>query len=126
MLMLANLIAAVCDVLQHCRYFRHPGYFGFMLWALGMQLLLVNPLCILAFTAVVLSWPYPPLCLAAWQRHHDVKLSKVCCASPQLCRFFSERIAVEEDQLLSFFGSSYMDYAKQTPIRIPFVAGLYT
>ena len=61
----ANVAAAVCDVDQHCRVFRHPGYFGFMLWALGMQLLLVNPLCILAFTAVVLSWPDPPCALLA-------------------------------------------------------------
>ena len=50
-----------------CRYLRHPGYFGFMLWALGMQCLLVNPVCIVAFTAVVLIWPEVSIlaCLAA-------------------------------------------------------------
>jgi protein-S-isoprenylcysteine O-methyltransferase len=32
---------------------RHPGYLGFALWAVGTQLLLVNPLCCCLFVAVV-------------------------------------------------------------------------
>ena len=35
------------------RYCRHPGYFGWFVWVLGTQLVLVNPVCTVAFTAVV-------------------------------------------------------------------------
>lgn len=36
-----------------CRVFRHPGYLGWMLWAIGTQVLLINPFCTLAFAVVV-------------------------------------------------------------------------
>ena len=36
-----------------CRYCRHPGYLGWFVWAVGTQLLLVNPLCLTGFSYVV-------------------------------------------------------------------------
>mmetsp|Transcript_15289 Transcript_15289/g.38890 ORF Transcript_15289/g.38890 Transcript_15289/m.38890 type:complete len:198 (+) Transcript_15289:181-774(+) len=38
------------------RHFRHPGYLGWTIWAVGTQVLLVNPVCILAFA--LLSWRF--------------------------------------------------------------------
>ncbi len=35
------------------RYIRHPGYLGFLLWCVGTQLLLVNPVSCITFTIVV-------------------------------------------------------------------------
>ncbi|KAJ1960006.1 farnesyl cysteine-carboxyl methyltransferase [Dipsacomyces acuminosporus] len=35
------------------RYERHPSYVGFFLWAVGLQLMLKNPLSLLAFTLVL-------------------------------------------------------------------------
>jgi uncharacterized membrane protein len=32
---------------------RHPSYFGFYYWALGSQLMMMNPVCIVAFTGVL-------------------------------------------------------------------------
>lgn len=37
-------------------WLRHPGYAGWMLWAVGTQLLLVNPLCALGFGAA--AWRF--------------------------------------------------------------------
>lgn len=36
-----------------CSCVRHPGYLGWMLWAIGTQLVLVNPICLIAFTIIV-------------------------------------------------------------------------
>lgn len=35
-------------------FLRHPAYFGFFWWSVGTQLLLANPLCLLAYTGA--SW----------------------------------------------------------------------
>ncbi|KAI3436694.1 hypothetical protein D9Q98_006109 [Chlorella vulgaris] len=37
-------------------WMRHPGYAGWMVWALGTQLLLCNPLCTAGFAAA--SWQF--------------------------------------------------------------------
>lgn len=37
----------------HRRYIRHPGYLGWLVWAVGTQVMLVNPLCTLLFAVVV-------------------------------------------------------------------------
>ena len=34
---------------------RHPGYAGWVMWAIGTQVLLCNPICIVLFTYLV-SW----------------------------------------------------------------------
>ena len=36
-----------------CRHIRHPGYLGFLVWCVGTQLLLVNPVCCMVFALVV-------------------------------------------------------------------------
>ena len=36
-----------------CRHIRHPGYLGFLVWCVGTQLLLVNPICCVVFALVV-------------------------------------------------------------------------
>lgn len=38
------------------RWVRHPSYLGFMLWALGTQLILGNPICLAAFAKVLLGF----------------------------------------------------------------------
>ena len=35
------------------RYLRHPGYAGWLLWVIGTQALLANPLCLVAFPIMV-------------------------------------------------------------------------
>ncbi|TKY71530.1 Protein-S-isoprenylcysteine O-methyltransferase B [Spatholobus suberectus] len=35
------------------RYIRHPGYCGFLLWSVGTQIMLCNPISTIAFAAVV-------------------------------------------------------------------------
>lgn len=35
------------------RYLRHPGYSGWLLWAIGTQILLCNPICTIAFAVIV-------------------------------------------------------------------------
>eukprot|EP00891_Asterochloris_glomerata_P002489 jgi/Astpho2/2489/Aster-04210 len=38
------------------RYIRHPGYLGWLIWAIGTQLILVNPLCAAGF--ICTSWKF--------------------------------------------------------------------
>nr|KYP51104.1 Protein-S-isoprenylcysteine O-methyltransferase B [Cajanus cajan] len=35
------------------RYIRHPGYCGFLIWSIGTQIMLCNPISTFAFAAVV-------------------------------------------------------------------------
>ncbi|XP_066253951.1 protein-S-isoprenylcysteine O-methyltransferase [Euwallacea similis] len=37
-------------------YFRHPSYVGWFYWAIGTQIILLNPLCIVAYAVV--SWMF--------------------------------------------------------------------
>ena len=37
--------------------------------------------------------------------------------------FFNSRINIEEELLYEFFGDEYRNYAKKTPILIPFIKG---
>lgn len=37
-------------------YLRHPAYFGFFWWSVGTQVLLANPLCLVAYTAA--TWHF--------------------------------------------------------------------
>lgn len=69
---------------------RHPSYWAFFWWALGTQCLLLNPISIVLFAAM-------------------------------LWKFFNDRIEVEEQYLLEFFGQDYEDYKKSVPVRIPFI-----
>jgi len=38
------------------RYLRHPSYFGWFWWSIGLQVLLLNPVCTLAYAAA--SWRF--------------------------------------------------------------------
>lgn len=45
-------------------YFRHPSYFGFFIWSIGTQVLLINPVCTVGYTVVTWRFfrdriPYP-------------------------------------------------------------------
>lgn len=75
------------------RYFRHPAYFGWFYYAVSSQLILWNPVCTVLYAAV--TW-----------------------------KFFSDRIPDEERALRSdkFFGDKYVEYAKRTPVGIPFIS----
>jgi protein-S-isoprenylcysteine O-methyltransferase len=37
------------------KFIRHPGYAGWILWAMGTQLILCNPMCTVLFAGVVRS-----------------------------------------------------------------------
>ena len=37
-------------------HFRHPSYAGWFMWSLGSQLILVNPICLLAYAYVSFSF----------------------------------------------------------------------
>ena len=39
--------------ITHHRVIRHPGYLGWMVWAIGTQVLLLNPLSTVLFTIMV-------------------------------------------------------------------------
>jgi protein-S-isoprenylcysteine O-methyltransferase len=38
------------------RWVRHPGYAGWLIWAVGTQLLLCNPLCLVGFAAAAIRF----------------------------------------------------------------------
>ncbi|XP_073002297.1 probable protein-S-isoprenylcysteine O-methyltransferase isoform X2 [Typha latifolia] len=38
------------------RFMRHPGYCGFFIWAVGTQVMLCNPVCVVSFTLV--TWKF--------------------------------------------------------------------
>lgn len=69
---------------------RHPSYFGFFWWALGTQMILLNPISFLLFTAI-------------------------------LWNFFRQRIKMEEEYLIKFFGDDYIKFRNRVPVRIPFI-----
>ena len=69
---------------------RHPSYFGFFLWSVGIEIMCVNPLCIIAFTFI-------------------------------LFKFFKNRIKIEEEYLIRFFGMEYINYRREVGALIPFV-----
>lgn len=37
-------------------HIRHPSYIGFFVWTLGMQLVMGNPICLVAFSRVLLDF----------------------------------------------------------------------
>nr|CAB3485668.1 unnamed protein product [Digitaria exilis] len=73
------------------RFMRHPGYFGFLLWAVGTQVMLCNPVSTVAFTYVL--WRF---------------------FSKRIHRY-------EEYFLRQFFGSEYEEYALRVYSGLPFI-----
>ena len=35
---------------------RHPSYFGFFLWSVGIEVMCINPLCIIGFTYILFNF----------------------------------------------------------------------
>ena len=69
---------------------RHPSYFGFYLWSVGIEIMCCNPICTVAFAVVLFN-------------------------------FFKNRILIEEQLLIQFFGEEYLEYKKKVGILIPFI-----
>ena len=69
---------------------RHPSYFGFYLWSVGIEIMCCNPICTIAFIII-------------------------------LFKFFKNRILIEEQLLIQFFGEEYLEYKKKVGILIPFI-----
>ncbi|CAI5998777.1 unnamed protein product [Closterium sp. NIES-65] len=86
------------------RWVRHPDYTGCFMWSIATQLVLVNPLCTLAFALV--SWRF----FAARIPYEEFYLH----------HFFG--LDYEEFYLHQFFGLEYARYAASVPSGIPFVS----
>ena len=86
---------------------RHPSYFGFFWWALGTQLVLGNHFCFAAYAVVL--WNF-------FSHRTMRKSNDAVCRGTSLIQ-----IADEERHLISFFGPSYEEYRRRTPILIPFI-----
>ena len=69
---------------------RHPSYFGFFIWSVGIEIMCVNPLCTIAFAYI-------------------------------LFKFFKNRIELEEEYLIRFFGMEYIKYRREVGCLFPFV-----
>eukprot|EP01092_Planopodium_desertum_P016588 TRINITY_DN92921_c0_g1_i1.p1 TRINITY_DN92921_c0_g1~~TRINITY_DN92921_c0_g1_i1.p1 ORF type:complete len:136 (-),score=9.03 TRINITY_DN92921_c0_g1_i1:407-754(-) len=72
------------------RYMRHPGYFGWFWWCVGMQILICNPVCAIGFFYYIRLW------------FKD--------------RIEDEESEMERPD---FFGDQYKEYKKKTPTYIP-------
>ena len=91
-------------------------------------MLLMNPVCLTGFSFVVSKQS----CKVPMVPPHGIKgppnelvryIPSTNCKifGMQAWKFFSERVAIEEQQLQRFFGNSYKTYAAQTPTLIPFI-----
>ncbi len=96
-------------------FVRHPGYLGWLLWSVGTQVLLQNPLSAPMFAYVVRRW------LVHARARRALTPGRCLCAWTQSWRFFARRIPFEEARLREFFGRWYDDYAARTPTYIPFI-----
>lgn len=74
------------------RYIRHPGYLGWFWWAVGTQILLFNPVCIVGYA------------YAAWLFFRE------------RIQYEEELLASKE-----MFGDKYKEYRSKTPTYIPFI-----
>ena len=69
---------------------RHPSYFGFFIWSVGIEIMCVNPICTVAFAFI-------------------------------LFKFFKNRIELEEEYLIRFFGMEYIKYRREVGCLFPFI-----
>ena len=35
---------------------RHPSYFGFFIWSVGIEIMCINPICTIAFTVILFNF----------------------------------------------------------------------
>ena len=61
-----------------CRYIRHPGYLGWLIWATGTQLILVNPLCAAGFICTV---RFQQNCKCCADAPHEIAAGSIRCLS---------------------------------------------
>ncbi|ERN07365.1 hypothetical protein AMTR_s00019p00236540 [Amborella trichopoda] len=67
---------------------RHPGYSGFFIWAMGTQIMLCNPICMVAYTVVTWNFfakriPYEEFFLREFFGHHyEEYAQRVCSGLP--------------------------------------------
>ena len=69
---------------------RHPSYFGFFIWSVGIEIMCVNPICTIGFAYI-------------------------------LFLFFKDRIELEEEYLIRFFGMEYIKYRREVSSLMPFI-----
>ncbi|GAV07865.1 hypothetical protein RvY_17648-2 [Ramazzottius varieornatus] len=54
----------------------------------------------------------------------QIALQNPLCALAYFCgaqRFFAERVAYEEERLVDFFGTRYVEYRRRVPLLLPFI-----
>ena len=90
---------------------RHPAYFGFFWWSVGTQLLLCNPLCVVAYAAA--SWHFFSGRIRCVQRF---RLGLTAKGGD-----FWRAVRYEEGLLRQFFGARYVEYCSRTTVGIPFL-----
>ena len=74
-------------------YLRHPSYFGFFWWGLGTQLVLGNPICLVAYTLVLWQFFSRRIRSACFLSATDLMIMLMALQRKRYCsRPFSERI----------------------------------
>jgi protein-S-isoprenylcysteine O-methyltransferase len=103
-------------------YMRHPGYAGWVLWAIGTQVMLCNPICTPLFIYVVrknytilyfLCSSQPPLAVTDHEFHPYHSLFLQCL------RFMRRRIQIEDQLLRRFFGEEWVKWREGVPSGLP-------
>lgn len=128
---------------------RHGGYLGWLLWAVGTQLLLVNPVCTVGFAVAVGAsgragergatycsarhrHSTPQRCVArSWwgaqqafrkgPSHLQTRSVRCPAAAMQAWVFFRQRVPVEDRLLQQFFGPEFEEYRARVPSGLPWI-----
>ena len=99
---------------------------------MGTQVLLQNPVCLIAFAVLVSFRSLLPGCSGTHVLCGPavvlLEISKLCrgvnhasLPGVQCWMFFKRRIAIEEAQLRLVFGAAYIRYQQQVPTLLPFI-----
>jgi protein-S-isoprenylcysteine O-methyltransferase len=91
---------------------RHPSYFGWFWWSIGMAFLLGNPITIAAFACA--SWQFFADRIPYDQYPKHLNITVLALTNVSFDRF-------EEEALIKMFGQSYIEYRKRTPTGIPLI-----
>lgn len=86
-------------------WFRHPSYAGFFYWALGTQVVLLNPVSFLGYAIVM------------WRFFYRRTRGELFVLDYHV----ADVRAAEEAALIKFFGEQYVEYRKRVGTKIPFV-----
>ena len=107
-----------------CRWIRHPAYCGWLIWSVGTQVLLVNPICaVIFFLAVGARSHHRPglLQLSSVQARILAEGAQTPICRVQAWRFFKLRVGYEDRLLQSFFGDDFLRYRQRTPSGLPLI-----